>query len=338
MTRSKCEQLATEGEHHRHAVVGDLVGALVGRERHADGVLGEGRRGRGSRCCPTRCSRGGNVRSPATSSRRQETADAGRDDRVGIRGHARGRRRRTRLSATTSSAPSGARRSRASSGGTGGRLRCTILRVTDAFDLCRQRVEEIRSGVMSTATRRSSAIARSYSSQLSWLPPAARKMSRSSTRRRSPSMPSRWSSGPASSTGPSTPAHCQPAGGRGSRDVPAGCGAVGRSLPPRRRRPALPAADDRGLRRSPPTTGWSRRTRRRHDGQAVIERHELGEVVEIGHPIESIRSRRQLVARLLRHHVRGVPVGPVLVCRRCVLVLAWRPPPAGARSPDPRRS
>ena len=66
-------------------------------------------------------------------------------------------------------------------------------------------------GVTRTAARRSAAITRSYSSKSSCVPPAAVNISRSSRRSRSAPMPGSGSSGPASSTGPSTAAHCQPA-------------------------------------------------------------------------------------------------------------------------------
>ncbi|MBV9039594.1 MAG: hypothetical protein JOZ68_01210, partial [Acidimicrobiia bacterium] len=50
-----------------------------------------------------------------------------------------------------------------------------------------------------------------YSPKSSWVPPAAVKISRSNSRRRSSSMPSRGSSGPASSAVPSTVSHSHPA-------------------------------------------------------------------------------------------------------------------------------
>jgi hypothetical protein len=68
----------------------------------------------------------------------------------------------------------------------------------------------MRAGVISTAVRFCSAITRSYSDQSSWEPPAAVKISRSSSRRRSASSHGCGSSGPASSARPSTVAHCQP--------------------------------------------------------------------------------------------------------------------------------
>ena len=67
-----------------------------------------------------------------------------------------------------------------------------------------------RRGAIRTATRRSSAMTRSYSCQSSWVPPAARKISRSSRRSRSWSIRSVGSSGPISCASPSTVAHVQP--------------------------------------------------------------------------------------------------------------------------------
>ena len=52
---------------------------------------------------------------------------------------------------------------------------------------------------------------RSYSSQSSWVPPAARNTSRRSARRASASTPAIGSSGPITSADPSTVAHCHPA-------------------------------------------------------------------------------------------------------------------------------
>ncbi len=67
----------------------------------------------------------------------------------------------------------------------------------------------IRSGAMSTATRASSTMTWSYSSQSSWIPPAAWNTSRSNRRRRSRSTPSGRSSGPISSARPVTEIHFQ---------------------------------------------------------------------------------------------------------------------------------
>ena len=73
----------------------------------------------------------------------------------------------------------------------------------------------------STAVRPSAAITRSYSAQSSCSPPAAAKISRSSRRRSSWSTPASGSSGPHSSTVPSTVIHAHPArheqGRRGGR-------------------------------------------------------------------------------------------------------------------------
>jgi hypothetical protein len=66
----------------------------------------------------------------------------------------------------------------------------------------------MRSGSTRTAVRRSAAITRSYSSRSGWLPPAAWKMSRSSSGNRSAGRPGSGSAGPAHRGGPGT---CFPA-------------------------------------------------------------------------------------------------------------------------------
>src|SRR6266508_4232661 len=105
----------------------------------------------------------------------------------------------------------------------------------------------MRSGRTSTATRRSAAITRSYSSQSSCVPPAAVNTSRSSRGTPSASNPTSASSGPASWTGPSTATHSHPA-----RNTTVARGRARRlaclRVPPRATRPTTGS----------PSTGWSR--------------------------------------------------------------------------------
>src|SRR5262245_27433529 len=63
---------------------------------------------------------------------------------------------------------------------------------------------------MNTAARRSAAMTRSYSSQSSWVPPAATKIARSSAGRSFTAKPEARSSGPMIVVAPSTATHCQP--------------------------------------------------------------------------------------------------------------------------------
>src|SRR5438105_3750618 len=199
-----------------------------------------------------------------------------------------------------------------------------------------QRFPVIRARSTSTAVRPSPAITRSYSAQSSWVPPAARKTSRSSPGSPSAGNPSRASDGPISSTGPSTDTHSQPArnttAARPARRRWASLRASPRATSPTlgtpvrgwSRTPAftteawtVPSGRVVARTASPRSAATSRRTRSR-SGAAIKGRSDFehlllfvgGEVVDLGH---------ELVGELLE-----VLLGPVEVVLAELAVLLER--------------
>ena len=127
---------------------------------------------------------------------------------------------------------------------------------------------------------------RSYSSQSSWVPPAARR-SRGAARAAAPSRCRREDRPDprARSALPPLPIASRRESPQCSVGEPAGASA---SEPTRRRRtprPGHPSRDGRRSRRSPPTTGWFRRAAGRHDDKAMVERNQAGESGEIAHHV-----------------------------------------------------